>query len=157
MLPHCAGGCGGGSALPTGSEAYAALLDYFPCIPALPCGSLTAVREPKCCPCCARCARRSVGSASTWSLERISALAEECTVTLYAKLHVSGGWCMFCPFCMRTVAHFFCAAVAAGVARTGSHAARNSAANRTLHLRIVPSCSDNLIVLLAIMLECRRT
>lgn len=31
---------------------------------------------------------RSVGSASTWSLERIAALAEECTVTFYAKLHV---------------------------------------------------------------------
>ncbi|KAI7837303.1 hypothetical protein COHA_008867 [Chlorella ohadii] len=34
--------------------------------------------------------RGSVGSASTWSLERISALAEECTVTLYAKLHDLG-------------------------------------------------------------------
>ncbi len=37
------------------------------------------------------CLCRSVGSASTWSLERISALAEECTVTFYAKLHVRRG------------------------------------------------------------------
>lgn len=35
--------------------------------------------------------RRSVGSASTWSLERIASLAEEATVTFYAKLQVPVG------------------------------------------------------------------
>ena len=38
--------------------------------------------------------RGSVGSASTWSLDRITSLAEECAVAFYAKLQVrrGGGW-----------------------------------------------------------------
>ena len=43
---------------------------------------------------CIRLHCRSVGSASTWSLERMAALAEECTVTFYAKLHVRSS--LFC-------------------------------------------------------------